>query len=141
MATELRREVEWILDEHTWDMPRRAYQGDAGYDVFASKNLIIGPGRTERIETNIRVVCPEGWWLEVMDRSSMALKGLQVVGGVVDEGYTGHIGVIMFNSTKEPFVVTRGMKVAQFVFRRRFVDPQERQLPVRGEAKHGSTGV
>ena len=141
MATQLRHEVEWIPDEATYQLPTRAYQGDAGYDAFASKNQLLEPGTTHRVETNVRVVCPEGWWLEVMDRSSMALKGIFCVGGVVDEGYTGPIGVILHNSTRQPFVVNRGMKVAQFVFKPRFVDSRERELPVRGEAKHGSTGA
>ena len=109
--------------------------------MFSSRKAqLIEPGRTIRIETGIRVACPEGWWLEVMDRSSMALRGYHVIGGVVDEGYTGRIGVILYNSTREPFVVTPGMKVAQAVFQRRYIDGDERHLEVRGELKHGSSG-
>jgi dUTP pyrophosphatase len=132
--------VEWLMELDAYAVPVRAYQGDAGYDVFASKSVLLEPNATRRIETGVRVVCPTGWWLEVMDRSSMALKGLFCVGGVVDEKYLGTIGVIMHNSTRDPFVVNRGMKVAQFVFKPRFVDPREHELAVRGEMRHGSSG-
>jgi deoxyuridine 5'-triphosphate nucleotidohydrolase len=35
--------------------------------------------------------------------------------GTADEGYTGEIKVILFNTNKEPFTITKGMKVAQAV--------------------------
>ena len=35
--------------------------------------------------------------------------------GTVDSGYNGEVKVIIFNTNKEPFTITKGMKVAQAV--------------------------
>ena len=65
--------------------------------------------------------------------------------GTVDEGYRGEIKVLMINLGEEPFLVEKGMKIAQMV-----VKPVE-QVSVeevdrlsdtdRGQEGFGSTGM
>jgi dUTP pyrophosphatase len=137
----LQQQIRWNLAPGARE-PQKAYQGDAGYDVFALKATRLWAGMTIRVETGLSISSiPRGWWLEVMDRSSMALKGIHVVGGVVDEGYEGEIGVIAYNSTPNVIDITAGQKIAQIVPRVRFVDPREHRLPERGTGRHGSSGA
>jgi len=42
---------------------------------------VIKPGKTEKIETNVVVLLPQGTYGRIADRSSVSLKGIFVVGG------------------------------------------------------------
>ena len=66
--------------------------------------------------------------------------------GTVDENYRGEIGVILYNlNTKEPFVIKKGQKIAQYVIANvEYVDTievQELDSTDRGEGAFGSTGL
>ena len=44
-----------------------------------------------------------------------AKLGIFPIGGVVDEGYLGEIGVILVNATSDPIKIEKGKKIAQLV--------------------------
>lgn len=80
----------------------------------------------------------------ILTRSSMAKKGLIVVGGVIDAGYRGEIIVMLANLTNVPIVIKHGEKIAQLV---KFPFMAEEAQPVadlseavRGQMGFGSTG-
>ena len=98
-------------------VPRRAHEDDVGYDVFSDQeDLEIAPGRRALIKTGIKIRIPNGCYARVAPRSSLALQGRDVVGGVIDPGYLGEVGVIMANNGQDVFKVERGDKIAQLVF-------------------------
>ena len=81
-------------------------------------------------------------------RSGLAVKkGITVLNspGVVDAGYRGDVGVILFNSGEDPFVVQRGDRIAQLVVlpvlhpSLEFVESLDDTE--RGEGGFGSTGA
>ena len=56
--------------------------------------------------------------IQVRSKSGLALKqGLMVLNspGTIDQGYTGEIQVILFNTSKEKVKIEKGQKVAQAV--------------------------
>ena len=68
--------------------------------------------------------------------------------GTVDNGYTGEVKVIIFNTNKDPFTITKGMKVAQAVLcpvvNGKWVDLVQKgtiENKERGENGFGSTGI
>ena len=80
-------------------------------------------------------------------RSGLALKhGITCLNspGTVDSDYRGEVGVILANLGAEPFVITRGERVAQLVVAAharaewRLVDAHD--VTERGEGGFGSTG-
>ncbi|HRL11013.1 MAG TPA: dUTP diphosphatase [Aggregatilineales bacterium] len=89
--------------------------GDAGYDLYAVETLQIVPGGRGLIPTGVHVEIPEGYVGLVKDRSSMALKGLHTMAGVVDAGYRGEIKIVLLNTTGEPVTIDAGQKVAQMI--------------------------
>ena len=97
-------------------LPEKAHNGDLGYDLFSSENIYLIPGTVTLVDTGVAIQFPEGWGAKIFDRSSVATKmDLIVVAGVIDNGYTGHIKVAMYNhgpSVKQFFV---GDKIAQLV--------------------------
>ena len=65
--------------------------------------------------------------------------------GTVDADYRGEIGVILYNTSKNNFLVTRGMRIAQLVVapvaRVIWNDVAHMDATQRGTGGFGSTGV
>ena len=65
-----------------------------GWDVKAAfeggKNLTLRAGEYVKIPLGFRVLCPDGWWMELRPRSSsFAKKYLHCLYGVIDCDYEG----------------------------------------------------
>jgi dUTP pyrophosphatase len=64
--------------------------------------------------------------------------------GVVDSGYRGEVKVVMVNLSEKPFVVEKGMKVAQMLIQPiinvEVEEAEELEDTSRGENGFGSTG-
>ncbi len=130
------------------NVPHYARVGDAGCDLVANENAIIGPHSRKLIKTGTWVEIPEGYVGLIHPRSGLALKqGLTVLNtpGTIDSGYRGEIGVILYNSTLDMIEIDRGTRIAQMVFQKfetaefDLVDSLEESE--RGEGGFGSTGV
>ena len=130
-------------------IPDYAHKGDAGMDLYSIQDDIIEPLTWKLIPTVLACELPEGTEGQVRSKSGIALKnGVFVLNtpGTVDENYRGEIGVVLYNlNTKEPFVIKKGQKIAQYVINAiEYVDTIEvEQLDStdRGEGGFGSTGL
>jgi len=95
--------------------PTKAYTQDAGFDLYAAEDAFIPHGETRIISTDLSVSLQEGTFGLIAERSSMGAKGVSVGGGVIDQGYTGELKVILHNITSKSFVdpvlLTRGFKI------------------------------
>ena len=117
-------------------------------DVFAAvtHEEIILPGQRKKIATGIAVALPEGYEAQIRPRSGLALKnGITLLNspGTIDADYRGEIGLIVMNHGEEPFVVKRGMRLAQMVVQRvcqaDWVVAPELNHTARGEGGFGHT--
>jgi dUTP pyrophosphatase len=133
------------------DLPAYATPGAAGFDLSSAVNhtgqCAIQPGERALIPTGFCFEVPPGHEMQVRPRSGHALKaGLMVVNspGTVDSDFRGEVQVILYNSGDKPFIVTRGMRIAQGVIapvvRAEFVLAEELSQTERGEGGYGSTG-
>jgi dUTP pyrophosphatase len=82
----------------------------------------------------------------VAPRSGLAAKHFIDIGaGVVDEDYTGNVGVVMFNHAKTEFQVKKGDRIAQLVCEVISLPELEECASLedteRGAGGFGSTGV
>ena len=69
------------------DLPLPEYQtkGAVAFDLYSRVNMVIKPKSLERLPTNIIIEIPEGYMLEIKDRSStLKRKGLLVSTGYID---------------------------------------------------------
>ena len=101
-------------------LPYHAHPGDAGLDLFANEDAAIPPGESRLVKSGIAIELPPLHEAQVRPRSGLALKHCITVlnaPGTIDEGYRGEIGIILINHGKEPFSVTKGMKIAQMVIK------------------------
>jgi len=95
--------------------PERANPGDLGYDLFALEHSAIAQGETKVIRTGLALAFPEGWGGIIKDRSSVAVKGVTVCAGVIDNGYRGEIKIALYNHSGTDFTVEPDMKIAQLI--------------------------
>ena len=106
--------------------PVRAYPTDAGMDLFfcPKPNPLI-PKQAESVlphgsslfPTGLRIEVPEGYMMEIKNKSGIASKrGLLVGACVVDRGYTGEVFVNLHNPSDRTQTIHSGDKIAQAVF-------------------------
>jgi dUTP pyrophosphatase len=100
-------------------IPQYMSEGAAGCDVYASHDAIIPAQGRALVKTGLILEIPSGWECQVRSRSGLALKqGIVVLNqpGTIDFDFRSDVGVILFNTTVEDFIVTKGDRIAQFVF-------------------------
>tara|TARA_Y100000114_G_C11546326_1_gene225041 strand:+ start:113 stop:571 length:459 start_codon:yes stop_codon:yes gene_type:complete len=102
-------------------LPNRAHSTDAGMDFFYCPESTgitgIEPGQSVLLPTGIKMEVPQGYMLQVMNKSGIASKRSLITGAcVVDEGYTGEIFVNLHNVGNKTNFVEAGEKIAQGVF-------------------------
>lgn len=124
------------------------YDGAAIYQGKQGLKLVMPPGSRALIPSGLHVNIPEGYEIQVRGRSGLALKhGIMISNGIgtIDESYTGDIGVILYNSGSEDFIIEHGDRIAQLVLMQ---VPKIKWVPVetldeteRGEGGFGHTGV
>jgi len=129
-------------------LPAYAHPGDAGMDVRSIENVTLSPGARALVRTGLVLELPPDAEAQVRPRSGLALKhGVTVLNtpGTIDAGYRGEVGVILVNLGAEPFVVEKGMKIAQLVVapvaQAEIVEVSAVDATDRGAGGFGSTGV
>jgi len=98
--------------------PKYAYESDSGFDLHSTEDLSVGPFGRILVPTGIKISFPENHEIQVRPKSGLAIKqGLTVLNtpGTVDQGYTGEIQVIVFNTNNYTVMIPKGMKIAQAV--------------------------
>lgn len=130
--------------------PRYATVGSSGMDIYAAVNseVTIEPGEIKLIPTGFYLSIPEGYEAEIRPRSGLALKhGITLVNspGTIDSDFRGLVCVILTNLGKEPYIVRRGDKISQMVFKETvnadFELCEELDETVRASGGFGHTGV
>jgi dUTP pyrophosphatase len=110
--------------------------------------LVLAPGEYKGVPTGIALALPLGWEAQVRPRSGLALRnGVTVLNapGTVDSDYRGEVAAILINHGTEPFVIRRGMKIAQLVVsehaRVEWNESANLETTARGAGGFGSTGL
>ena len=133
--------------------PRRAHPGDAGLDLSVLRVTRKGP-RLFFCDTGVRIAPPEGYYSELIPRSSIVWRGFIMPNsvGVIDAGYRGTLLVPLLyhgegddTAAEAAAAALVGERVAQLVLRRlercTLEECSSEQLgeSARGEGRFGST--
>ena len=130
-------------------IPTKAYPSDTGYDltlIRVSKDMSI-PGFEQKIimyDTGIAVCPPDGYYTEVVPRSSLSKTGYMLANsvGIIDASYRGSIKVVVTgdNSLDDLSLPFKGF---QLVLRKleevEVVEVDDLDDTVRGDGGFGST--
>ena len=131
-------------------LPQAMSAEAAGLDVCAavSDPLVLAPGDRAAVPTGFALAVPPGWEVQVRPRSGLAIRfGVTLINspGTVDADYRGEVKVLLVNHGREPFTVTRGMRIAQLVIARLATISVEEvdslDATARGRDGFGSTGI
>jgi dUTP pyrophosphatase len=130
--------------------PQKMTEHAAGYDLAADLDvsLLLYPGDRIAVPTGIALELPEGFEAQIRPRSGLALKhGIGILNspGTIDADYRGEVMVILFNSSKEPFPIHSGMRIAQMIIApiisTELVESDSLNDSVRSSGGFGHTGV
>jgi dUTP pyrophosphatase len=129
-------------------IPTRAYEHDAGLDLYSVQDVVLEPGQRASVGTGIAVEIPAGHAGLVLPRSGLANRhGIALVNapGLIDSGYRGEIRVLLLNTDQdEPFAISAGDRIAQLVLvavqTPAVVEAEELTGSERGQGGFGSSG-
>ena len=95
----------------------RKHENDAGWDIESIEDIVVpAKGFTAQIYTGAHLEIPDGYFGLIKERSSMAGKGIFVIGGVIDAGYRGEVMINLANISGEDYLVKSGDRIAQLIF-------------------------
>ena len=117
--------IKWKLLSEFGIIPTRATEVASGYDFRSPHDFIIKAGTRQLIATD--VACQMAITSPKFDGFVPAMqlegcsgnaykKGLDILGGVIDNDYRGEIGVILLNTSDTDIHFSMGDKLAQAVF-------------------------
>lgn len=147
-------ELEVRIQTHTGfiglELPSYQTEHSSGVDLLAActQDIVLKPGERFLVPTGISIELPAGYEAQIRPRSGLAIKhGVTLLNspGTIDADYRGEIKVIVVNFGQEPFVISRGMRIAQMVIaqvvKARFAAADTLGVTVRGSGGFGHTGV
>ncbi|AGW86372.1 Deoxyuridine 5'-triphosphate nucleotidohydrolase (plasmid) [Blattabacterium sp. (Nauphoeta cinerea)] len=102
-------------------LPIYETKGSSGMDLRASlkKNIIIFSMERKIVKTGLFIEIPKKYEAQIRPRSGLALyHGITVLNnpGTIDSDYRGEIKILLFNLSKNSFIIKNGDKIAQIIF-------------------------
>ena len=152
-------------------IPEFAHATDSGFDLFTYDDKKIKPRETVIIPTGLKFEIPEGWGIQIKNKSGITVKGapvyskkenldtnetflidegkreyITVFEGTIDMNYRGEIGIMVRNDNDYEIIIPKHTKIAQGVLRQVYSCVFEEVESVdtntdRGEGGYGSTGI
>ena len=127
-------------------------KGNAGADLRVltqngEDKIEILPNGTYTFYTGIKMNIPEGYYIEVVPRSSAGIKKhlrLMNTCGILDSSWKGETLVAIHNFGKEPVIIENNERLCQMIVHKvhdmQFVEVEDVGTSDRGEKGIGSTG-
>jgi dUTP pyrophosphatase len=131
--------------------PSYNYESDSGFDLYSVNEIEIPAFGRALVPTGLSFDIQDGYEIQVRTKSGLAInQGLMVLNspGTVDNGYTGEVKAIIFNTNPTSVIIPKGMKVGQAVICPvvnggwvNLVEVNEINEKERGANGFGSTGL
>jgi len=131
-------------------LPKKMTDHSAGFDLCAAvaQPVTIGPGQIAMIPCGFSMALPAGYEAQIRPRSGLASRnGIAPVNspGTIDADYRGEVMTPLINLGSVPFVVERGMRIAQMLIAPvpevKLVEVEELDETERGAGGFGHTGT
>ena len=124
-------------------LPTRQTTKSAGYDFTASEDVTIPVGQMRLVKTGVAAHMQDDEVLELFVRSSLAYKHqvtLQNGVGIIDRDFFPNpIGVLLRNEGEKPFIVKKGERIAQGLFKK-YLKTVNDHVEAKRNGGFGSTG-
>jgi dUTP pyrophosphatase len=89
--------------------------GNAGYDMFVTKDTWIFPFLNRKVPVNLKAELPMYHFGFMTSRSGESLKGNVVTPGIIDSNYRGQMNAIMHRVGLLPRRLKKGTRIAQLI--------------------------
>ena len=131
------------------ELPKYKTDGSSGMDLMAltENPIVIKPQKSVLIPTGLSIAIPEDTELQIRPRSGLAVKSnISVLNtpGTIDSDYRGEIKIILFNHSKDEFIINNNDRIAQMilmpVLKAKFEEVKDLPKTLRGSGGFGSTG-
>lgn len=124
--------------------PKQVRVGDAGYDFFLNKDVILNPHEVTVIDTGVCVELPKGYAGLLAMRSSICKKKLIMLQPLIDENYRGQIHAMIYSAYDEPIEFKKDERLYSLfvfpVYQEQLEVVEELSESNRGDAWAGSSG-
>jgi dUTP pyrophosphatase len=139
-----------VINKSNNKLPEYATPMSAGFDLRANLEgpVTLKAGDRMLVGTGLYIALAPGYEAQVRPRSGLAIKkGITVLNapGTVDADYRGEVGVILYNASKEDFVIEPGERIAQMVIAKYkqivWEEVEELDETERGTGGYGHSGT
>ena len=118
MSSDLTIRVQRLPHGEGLELPRYMTEQAAAADLCAAvaSPVTLAPGTITLIPTGLAIEIPPGYEVQLRPRSGLAVRhGVTLINApaTIDADYRGEVQVALVNHGREPFVVERGMRIAQ----------------------------
>ncbi|KAG9303704.1 hypothetical protein G9A89_018601 [Geosiphon pyriformis] len=112
------QELKWFSDNNEDIMLEHAYNTDAGFDLrYPGKNPIkLEPHLHTCIDLKVALEIPATTIIQLVSRSSLVNKGINIKGGIIDAEYVGNIIAMLQNNSEKAYTIDPNEKIAQAIF-------------------------
>lgn len=137
--------IRFVVDDERAVIPSKAHPSDIGYDLTAIDVYKQISESITLFETGIRVSPPEGYYLEILPRSSMSKTGYMLANsvGTIDPDYTGTLKIALIKVADELPEIKLPFTRCQLVLRKaeyaEMVQVESIEKTARGEGGFGSS--
>ena len=125
--------------------PIYATDDSAGLDLASPYFYKILPHTQILVETELKIMFPEGTYGQLLSRSGLAVQhGIHVGAGVLDPDYRGTVKVLLLNMSNQSFDIAPGDRIAQLLvhslLNTQIIEVSCLPATKRGSEGFGSTG-
>ncbi|KAG6473918.1 hypothetical protein ZIOFF_067838 [Zingiber officinale] len=99
-------------------LPKRKSHGAAGYDIAVDQEYNLKAQKQISLTTGICIQVPKGTYARIASRSSYALQGVIIMGGVIDADYRGEVKILVYNSSNDDIHLAKQTFIAQLILER-----------------------
>ena len=105
--------IDFVKDANFVSPPTHRTSGSVGSDLFSTKNYSLSSIRPALINYGLSVKIPEGYFVLISGRSSLALKGVIAHLGIIDNDCRGCVCVILINLNFDNYNIEVGDRIGQ----------------------------
>lgn len=100
-------------------IPKKAFQEDAGYDLTIIKKIKDFNSRTSLYDTGIKIEIDEGYYTEIVPRSSISKSGYILANniGIIDNHYRGNLMIALTKIADDAPEIELPFKCCQLIVR------------------------
>ncbi|KAG9301147.1 hypothetical protein G9A89_012530 [Geosiphon pyriformis] len=113
-----KQELKWFSNNNEGIMPERAHNTNAGFNLrYPGKKAIqLEPHSHTCIDLKIALEILATTIVQLVFRSSLAKRGINIRGGIIDMGYVGNIIAMLQNNSEKAYIIEPNKKIAQAIF-------------------------